>query len=68
MKEMVRVGAAAMLEESDLAEPEKLLETLTGLLRDPGRLAQMSMAARTQAHPDAAQRIAAKLIQLATRA
>ncbi|WP_313901012.1 undecaprenyldiphospho-muramoylpentapeptide beta-N-acetylglucosaminyltransferase [Occallatibacter riparius] len=66
-EEMVRAGAAAMLEETDLAEPKKLLEVLTGLLRDPERLAAMSAAARTQAHPDAAQRIAAKLVQLAKR-
>jgi UDP-N-acetylglucosamine--N-acetylmuramyl-(pentapeptide) pyrophosphoryl-undecaprenol N-acetylglucosamine transferase len=84
-EEMVRAGAAVMLEERDLAEPElaasdpavsepipteptgpaRLLETLTTLLRDPQRLAAMSAAARTQAHPDAAQRIAAKLQQLA---
>jgi UDP-N-acetylglucosamine--N-acetylmuramyl-(pentapeptide) pyrophosphoryl-undecaprenol N-acetylglucosamine transferase len=97
-EEMVRAGAAVMLEERDLAEadrvepdrgeadrgergaagaavseliptghtgPARLLEALTALLRDPRRLAAMSAAARTQAHPDAAQRIAAKLQQLA---
>jgi UDP-N-acetylglucosamine--N-acetylmuramyl-(pentapeptide) pyrophosphoryl-undecaprenol N-acetylglucosamine transferase len=67
-EEMVRAGASAMLEETDLSDPAKLLETLRGLLRDPERLAAMAAAARTQAHPDAAQRIAAKLIQLAARA
>jgi UDP-N-acetylglucosamine--N-acetylmuramyl-(pentapeptide) pyrophosphoryl-undecaprenol N-acetylglucosamine transferase len=71
-EEMVRAGAAVMLEETDLGGPdatgEKLLQTLTGLLRDPDRLAAMSAAARTQAHPDAAERIAARLAQLATHA
>lgn len=102
-EEMVRAGAAVMLEERDLAEPTpsepapadpnppeiptqsapsestppeaappqptgptRLLQTLTELLADPHRLAAMSAAARTQAHPDAAQRIAEKLSQLAS--
>lgn len=64
-EEMVRAGAAHMLEESDLAEPERLLQALTELLGSPERLAAMSSAARTQAHPDAAQRIARKLEELA---
>jgi UDP-N-acetylglucosamine--N-acetylmuramyl-(pentapeptide) pyrophosphoryl-undecaprenol N-acetylglucosamine transferase len=69
-EEMVRAGAAVMLEEPDLsdpdpADPEKLLRALTDLLGSPARLAAMSSAARTQAHPDAAERIARKLKQLA---
>jgi UDP-N-acetylglucosamine--N-acetylmuramyl-(pentapeptide) pyrophosphoryl-undecaprenol N-acetylglucosamine transferase len=64
-EEMVKAGAAVMLEEADLAEPGRLLEALTALLRDPQRLAGMAAAARTQAHPDAAERIARKLQQLA---
>jgi UDP-N-acetylglucosamine--N-acetylmuramyl-(pentapeptide) pyrophosphoryl-undecaprenol N-acetylglucosamine transferase len=63
---MVEAGAAVMLEESDLEEPAlevpgRLLETLTGLLHSPQRLAAMAVAARTQAHPDAAERIADRL-------
>jgi UDP-N-acetylglucosamine--N-acetylmuramyl-(pentapeptide) pyrophosphoryl-undecaprenol N-acetylglucosamine transferase len=54
-----------MLEEPELAVPGKLLETLIGLLRDPDRLARMSVWARTQAHPDAAERIAARIAALA---
>ena len=61
---MVEAGAAVMLEEPELEIPGRLLETLTGLLTDPGRLERMAAAARTQAHPDAAQRIADRLAAL----
>jgi UDP-N-acetylglucosamine--N-acetylmuramyl-(pentapeptide) pyrophosphoryl-undecaprenol N-acetylglucosamine transferase len=64
-QEMVAAGAAVMLEEPDLADPEKLLDALTGLLNDSSRLAAMSAAARTLARPAAAERIAGKLLQLA---
>jgi UDP-N-acetylglucosamine--N-acetylmuramyl-(pentapeptide) pyrophosphoryl-undecaprenol N-acetylglucosamine transferase len=62
---MVMAGAAMMLEEFELALPGKLLDTLIGLLKSPSRLAAMSAAARIQAHPDAAERIAARLAGLA---
>jgi UDP-N-acetylglucosamine--N-acetylmuramyl-(pentapeptide) pyrophosphoryl-undecaprenol N-acetylglucosamine transferase len=62
---MVASGAAVMLEERELEIPGKLLETLTGLLRDPARLKAMGAAARTQAHPGAAERIADRLAALA---
>ncbi|MGA9063724.1 MAG: undecaprenyldiphospho-muramoylpentapeptide beta-N-acetylglucosaminyltransferase [Terracidiphilus sp.] len=62
---MVNAGAATMLEEKDLEIPGKLLDALTGLLTDPGRLAAMGAAARTQAHPGAAERIADRLASLA---
>ncbi len=62
---MVEAGAAVMLEESGLNVRGKLLETLTTLLAAPKRLAAMGAAARTQAHPDAAERIASKLAELA---
>jgi UDP-N-acetylglucosamine--N-acetylmuramyl-(pentapeptide) pyrophosphoryl-undecaprenol N-acetylglucosamine transferase len=58
---MVAAGAAVMLEEPDLDVSGRLLETLEGLLNDPQRLAAMAEAARTQAHPDAAERIAERL-------
>jgi UDP-N-acetylglucosamine--N-acetylmuramyl-(pentapeptide) pyrophosphoryl-undecaprenol N-acetylglucosamine transferase len=64
-EEMVNARAAVMLQESELTEPGKLLEALTSLLADPNRLASMSAAARTQAHPGAAERIAARLVALA---
>ncbi len=62
---MVEAGAAVMLEEKDLEIPGHLLEALTGLLNDPARMAAMGAAARTQAHPDAAERIADQLAELA---
>jgi UDP-N-acetylglucosamine--N-acetylmuramyl-(pentapeptide) pyrophosphoryl-undecaprenol N-acetylglucosamine transferase len=45
--------------------PGKLLETLTGLLTSPQRLSAMAAAARTQAHPAAAEEIAGRLEALA---
>ena len=62
---MVDAGAAVMREESELAVPGLLLETLTALLNSPKRMAAMSSAARTLAHPAAAERIAEKLAALA---
>jgi UDP-N-acetylglucosamine--N-acetylmuramyl-(pentapeptide) pyrophosphoryl-undecaprenol N-acetylglucosamine transferase len=62
---MVQAGAAIMLEEKDLEIPEHLLAALTNLLNDPARLAAMSAAARTQAHPRAAERIAGRLAEMA---
>jgi len=64
-QEMVNVGAAAMLNEWDLEVPGRLLAALTGLLNAPGRLSDMATAARTQAHPGAAERIAERLAALA---
>jgi UDP-N-acetylglucosamine--N-acetylmuramyl-(pentapeptide) pyrophosphoryl-undecaprenol N-acetylglucosamine transferase len=61
---MVEAGAALMLEEPELEISGRLLETLTGLLKDPERLGRMAAAARTQAHPDAAERIADRLAAL----
>ena len=63
---MVSSGAAVMLNEWDLDAGSRLLDTLVGLLSDPVRLRAMSLAARTQAHPDAAERIARRLVELAT--
>lgn len=62
---MAAAGAAVMLEEKDLDVPGKLLDALTELLRDPARLAAMSVAARKQAHPGAAERIADRLAEIA---
>ncbi len=62
---MVAAGAAIMLQEPELEEPGKLLLTLARLLKDEGRLAAMSAAARLQAHPGAAERIADRLASLA---
>lgn len=68
-EEMTQAGAAVLLEEKDLENSDQqsnsLLSTLVGLLTSPQRLAAMSTAARTQAHPDAAHRIASRLAALA---
>ncbi|HWE86868.1 MAG TPA: undecaprenyldiphospho-muramoylpentapeptide beta-N-acetylglucosaminyltransferase [Terracidiphilus sp.] len=66
-EELVKAGAAVMLLEPELAEPARLRDALIVLLREPAKLTQMSAAARTQAHPDAAQRIADNLARLAAR-
>jgi UDP-N-acetylglucosamine--N-acetylmuramyl-(pentapeptide) pyrophosphoryl-undecaprenol N-acetylglucosamine transferase len=62
---MVEAGAAVMLKEEDLDVPGRLVETLSGLLTAPDRLKSMARAARTQAHPGAAERIADLLASLA---
>lgn len=62
---MVAAGAAVMLEEPEVKEPGRLLAELTGLLKDQGRLEAMGVAARAQAHKDAAERIADRLAELA---
>lgn len=62
---MVAAGAAVMLEEPELAGLGKLFGTLTGLLKDQVRLEAMGAAARLQSHPDAAERIADRLAELA---
>ena len=67
---MVDAGAAVLLDERELddrtpGQPGKLLATLTSLLNNSARLDAMSTAARTQAHPGAAERIADRLAALA---
>lgn len=62
---MAAAGAAVMLQEYELDTPGKLIDTLVALLGHPARLAAMSAAARSQAHPGAAERIADRLAQLA---
>jgi UDP-N-acetylglucosamine--N-acetylmuramyl-(pentapeptide) pyrophosphoryl-undecaprenol N-acetylglucosamine transferase len=64
---MVDAGAAAFLLEKDLDIPGKLLDTLTSLLTSPKQLAAMAEAARTQAHPAAAEQIAYRLVALAEK-
>ena len=64
-EEMVNAGAAVMLEEGELELPGWLLGALVGLLTSPERLEAMAEAARSQAHPGAAERIADRLSMLA---
>jgi len=66
-EEMAKAGAALMLTEPDLASPEILLNSLRDLLASPAKLAAMAAAAKTQAHPGAAERIADRLAELAAR-
>jgi len=66
-EEMVKAGAAEMLTEPDLADPGKLVAALKSLLAEPARLNAMSVAAKTQAHPGAAERIADRLAEIAGR-
>jgi UDP-N-acetylglucosamine--N-acetylmuramyl-(pentapeptide) pyrophosphoryl-undecaprenol N-acetylglucosamine transferase len=61
---MQAAGAAVMLLENELDIPGKLLDTLVGLLTAPDQLAAMAAAARTQAHPGAAEQIADRLAEL----
>lgn len=64
-EEMVRAEAAVMLKEPDLADHQKVLACLVELLGSRERLAAMSAAALTQAHPRAAEDIANRLVSLA---
>jgi UDP-N-acetylglucosamine--N-acetylmuramyl-(pentapeptide) pyrophosphoryl-undecaprenol N-acetylglucosamine transferase len=57
-------GAAVVVEESKL-EGVWLAETIAALLQDPARLQKMSGAARSLAHPNAAQDIAAMAARVA---
>ncbi|MBZ5645950.1 MAG: undecaprenyldiphospho-muramoylpentapeptide beta-N-acetylglucosaminyltransferase [Acidobacteriia bacterium] len=59
-----RAAAAVLLPEPELT-PEKLTDTVASLLNDPARLARMSQAARTLAHPNATREIAALAARLA---
>jgi UDP-N-acetylglucosamine--N-acetylmuramyl-(pentapeptide) pyrophosphoryl-undecaprenol N-acetylglucosamine transferase len=57
-------GAAVLIPERDLTD-QLLLSELTSLLGNPERLRTMGEQARTLAHPDALERIAAMALRLA---
>ncbi len=59
-----RVGAARVLEQRELT-PERLVEEMGRIVRDGAQLARMEQGARTLARPDAAERIADLIVQLA---
>jgi UDP-N-acetylglucosamine--N-acetylmuramyl-(pentapeptide) pyrophosphoryl-undecaprenol N-acetylglucosamine transferase len=61
---MAQAGAAELLPEADLTPP-KLQQLLSGLLAHPETLRIMSDKARSLAHPDAAERIAAMAMAIA---
>lgn len=56
-------GAAVLLDEDDL-DAERLAATVRDVLGDPDRLAAMSLAARTWARPDAAEGVAAVVLEV----
>ena len=64
-EEMVKVGAAVMLKEPELADRNRVLAALVELLSSRARLVAMSAAARTQAHPEAAEQITRRIAALA---
>ncbi len=60
---LVRNNAAEIIEDADLEA--KLLETIQSLMRDPERLAIMSTAMQALAQPEAAEKLARQLYELA---
>ena len=58
-------GAARLLTETEIADPEKLLDELGALLSDRGCLMAMGERARTLAHSDAVREIAEIVVALA---
>jgi UDP-N-acetylglucosamine--N-acetylmuramyl-(pentapeptide) pyrophosphoryl-undecaprenol N-acetylglucosamine transferase len=63
---VARVGAAVVVDERDLSG-DSLAAAITSLVSDPERRRRMAAAARTLARPEAAQRIADRVEQLALR-
>jgi UDP-N-acetylglucosamine--N-acetylmuramyl-(pentapeptide) pyrophosphoryl-undecaprenol N-acetylglucosamine transferase len=63
---MVDAGAATVIEE-DALDPGELARTVADLFSDPARLEAMAAASRSLARPDAAERIAAELLEAARR-
>jgi len=61
---LVEPGAALLVRDHE-ATPERLGPLVDGLLDDPGALAAMGAAARGAAHPHAAEKLAAWVIELA---
>jgi UDP-N-acetylglucosamine--N-acetylmuramyl-(pentapeptide) pyrophosphoryl-undecaprenol N-acetylglucosamine transferase len=64
---MVDSGAAVMLLESQLTQTGLLAKTLLDLLGDTEKLNTMAVAAKSQARPGAAERIADRLAELAKK-
>jgi len=59
-----RLGAAFVIEESNLS-PHVLFSEINNMLSNPEKVAQMTLAAKSFAKPDAAQKIARELLELA---
>jgi UDP-N-acetylglucosamine--N-acetylmuramyl-(pentapeptide) pyrophosphoryl-undecaprenol N-acetylglucosamine transferase len=62
--EVLAAAEAAVLMPEREMTAERLLAVLIGMLRSPDRLEQMGLRARTLAHPDAAERIAAMVVAI----
>lgn len=62
-KAMAEAGAAIMLKESELSA-EKLTEEIHSLLREPGRLKNMAIAALSLGKPEAGRRLAKIALQM----
>jgi UDP-N-acetylglucosamine--N-acetylmuramyl-(pentapeptide) pyrophosphoryl-undecaprenol N-acetylglucosamine transferase len=62
---MERAGAALVVADAELTA-QRLDSEVRALLRDPARLGAMAAASAGLARPDAAQRIAAEVRQVAT--
>jgi UDP-N-acetylglucosamine--N-acetylmuramyl-(pentapeptide) pyrophosphoryl-undecaprenol N-acetylglucosamine transferase len=63
---LVDAGAAVLVRD-DEATPERLGPQIEELLRNPERLTRMAAAARSQARPEAAQALAAWVLELGRR-
>lgn len=64
--EMVECGGALLLEEKNLTG-ERLIEMVSELIGERGKLAAMGNAAKTLAKPECAQEIAQKVLELAQK-
>jgi UDP-N-acetylglucosamine--N-acetylmuramyl-(pentapeptide) pyrophosphoryl-undecaprenol N-acetylglucosamine transferase len=62
-RSLERVGGAVVLTE-DEATPERIAETLGGILAAAGAMREMGEASSSMAMPDAAQRIAARVLAI----
>jgi len=65
-KPIVEAGGALMVADADLT-PQKVIDLVIPLLRDPIRLAQMSAAARRSGHRDADEQLAKIVLEVAGR-
>ena len=63
--EVLAAADAAILLPESLMTEEKLLDEIVAVLNDPERLKAMGERARSLSHPDAAQRIASMVVELA---
>jgi len=59
-------GGAIVIPDGEL-DPENFVETVTSVLLDPGRRANMSAASRSFANPQAAQSVADTVIEIASK-